>query len=222
MRLKAKGRVTKSPSFLLGLPVLPRICPGHRHGDPWARRWQGWGRCWDWGPCRGTGLGAGGVWEAWCLQQGWLQPAWHSGVGRVFSALIPLAKPLRARAPVPRASRSVHWEGLEAAVLAVSSSSPPLGLIKPTCILYLHFQASVKTLPAPNKTVQKSLTQPHMLGSQQQTPPSALPAAACSQPSASLSSSAVHPEPGEHPAPPPTAGPLCTAALQLMWGRLEG
>lgn len=91
-------------------------------------------------------------------------------------------------------------------------SSPPLGLIKPTCILYLHFQAPVKTPPAPNKTVQKSLTQPQMPESQKQSPPSslqraALPAAACSRPSVSFGSSAIHPQPSKHPVPPPTATP---------------
>lgn len=87
-----------------------------------------------------------------------------------FLCLDSLSQAIRARAPVPWASPSVPREGLEAAVLAVSPGSPPLGLVKPTCILYLHFQAPVKTPPASNKTVQKSLTQSRTLGSQKQTP----------------------------------------------------
>lgn len=88
----------------------------------------------------------------------------------MFSLPLFLSQAIRARAPVPWASSSAHREGLEAAVLAMSAGSPPLGLIKPTCILYLHFQAPVKTPPASNKTVQKSLTWFRTLGSQKQTP----------------------------------------------------
>lgn len=153
----------RAPTFSLG---CPRCCTSALAAGA-GTRGHGGGRAG--GDAEGQGWGQEGFWRHDAFSGGDCVLGGVRGLS-MFSLPLFLSQAIRARAPVPWASSSAHREGLEAAVLAMSAGSPPLGLIKPTCILYLHFQAPVKTPPASNKTVQKSLTRFRTLGSQKQTP----------------------------------------------------